>query len=336
MPPLILPFELPQQQQPPRAAAVAVAAAGSSSSTTVTADTSAIDHTTATMPNDMTNNRGIQKPLPFAVASGGGVDLRRHQQQLPVSSAQRTVQQQPQHSPYQLITDTSHATVHNAATASTAATAAPGAPSQPLFTALYDYEAQGEDELSLRRGQIVYVLSKDSNISGDEGWWTGQIGSNVGIFPSNFVTEDDLQPIEIDYNELVLKEVIGVGGFGKVHRAYLGNEEVAVKATRQNDEDIEETRKSVLQEAKLFWSLKHPNIVALRGVCLKPPKLGLVMEYARGGSLNRILAGRKIPPDVLVDWAIQMACGMNYLHNGAPISIIHRDLKSSNGKWRYI
>lgn len=91
------------------------------------------------------------------------------------------------------------------------------------------------------------------------------------------------------------------------------------------------TRSNVLQEAKLFWTLKHENIVSLRGVCLQPPKFCLIMEYARGGSLNRILSSnRRIPPDVLIDWAIQIARGMNYLHNGAPISVIHRDLKSSN------
>lgn len=218
--------------------------------------------------------------------------------------------------------------------------------SLPLWTALYDYQAQGEDELSLRRGHIVFVLSKDSNISGDEGWWTGKIGDKVGIFPSNFVTDDDpmllsgapaiigdIQPEEIDYAELDMHEVIGVGGFGKVHRAYWGGEEVAVKATRQDpDEDIEVSRENVLQEAKLFWSLKHENIVGLMGVCLQPPMLCLVMDFARGGSLNRVLAGRKIPPDVLVDWAMQIARGMSYLHTGAPISIIHRDLKSSNGE----
>lgn len=217
----------------------------------------------------------------------------------------------------------------------------------PLWTALYDYNAQGEDELSLRRGHIVYVLSKDSNISGDEGWWTGKIGDKVGIFPSNFVTDDDpmllnvppeiigdIQPVEIDYSELDMKEVIGVGGFSKVHRAYWVGEEVAVKAARQNNEEDDVLRENVLQEAKLFWSLKHENIVALKGVCLKPPKLCLVMEFARGGSLNRVLERRKIPPDVLVDWAMQIARGMNYLHNGAPISIIHRDLKSSNGELR--
>ena len=59
------------------------------------------------------------------------------------------------------------------------------------------------------------------------------------------------------------------------------------------------------------------------------------MEYARGGPLNRILSsGRRISPDVLVDWAIQVARGMAYLHEGAPISLVHRDLKSANGKAR--
>ncbi|XP_021708910.1 mitogen-activated protein kinase kinase kinase 11 isoform X3 [Aedes aegypti] len=204
----------------------------------------------------------------------------------------------------------------------------------PLWTARYDYQAQGEDELSLRVGQIVFVLSMDSSISGDEGWWTGKIGDRVGIFPSNFVTNEDptvlnVQPLEIKFQELDLREVIGVGGFSKVHRAFWNGLEVAVKASRQ-DEDIDGTRENVLKEAKLFWSLKHPNIVELKGVCLEQPILCLVMEYARGGSLNKILAGRKIPPDVLVDWAIQIARGMKYLHCEAPISVIHRDLKSSN------
>ncbi|XP_063226327.1 mitogen-activated protein kinase kinase kinase 11-like [Bacillus rossius redtenbacheri] len=211
-----------------------------------------------------------------------------------------------------------------------------------LWTALYDYEAQGEDELSLRRGEIVEVLSKDSKISGDEGWWTGKIGDKVGIFPANFVSDEytidrvnsvirDIIPVEIEFSELELEEVIGVGGFGKVYRGFWNNQEVAVKAARHDpDEDISVTRENVRQEAKLFWLLKHENIVALEGVCLQLPNLCLVMEYARGGSLNRVLAGRKIRPDVLVDWAIQIARGMNYLHNGAPISLIHRDLKSSN------
>ncbi|KAK9511895.1 hypothetical protein O3M35_000461 [Rhynocoris fuscipes] len=208
-----------------------------------------------------------------------------------------------------------------------------------LCTATYDYQSNGEDELTLHRGEIVEVLSKDSKISGDEGWWTGKIGSRVGIFPANFVAEESelssafsrIQPTEINFNELQLEEVIGAGGFGKVYRGLWRNQEVAVKAARQGPgEDTSTVLENVLQEAKLFWLLKHENIVGLKGVCLKEPNLCLVMEYARGGSLNRVLTGRKIRPDVLVDWAIQICRGMKYLHTGAPIPLIHRDLKSSN------
>ncbi|XP_029157502.1 mitogen-activated protein kinase kinase kinase 10-like isoform X5 [Nylanderia fulva] len=214
--------------------------------------------------------------------------------------------------------------------------------STTIFTALFDYVAQGEDELSLQRGETVEVLSKDAKISGDEGWWTGKIRGKVGIFPANFVAEaesidrvssviDKVEPIEIDFDELQLEEVIGVGGFGKVYRGFWNKREVAVKAARQDaGEEPSVTLENVRQEAKLFWLLKHENIVQLEGVCLKMPNMCLVMEYARGGSLNRVLNGRKIRPNVLVDWAIQIARGMDYLHNKAPISLIHRDLKSSN------
>ena len=91
----------------------------------------------------------------------------------------------------------------------------------------------------------------------------------------------------------------------------------------------------VKKEAKFFSILRHRNIVGLLGVCLKAPNLCLVLEYARGGALSRVLSthGRTIPPSVLLDWAIQIARGMYYLHNGAPLSVIHRDLKSGNSEY---
>uniref|UniRef100_A0A8C2ZVF4 Mitogen-activated protein kinase kinase kinase n=1 Tax=Cyclopterus lumpus TaxID=8103 RepID=A0A8C2ZVF4_CYCLU len=219
----------------------------------------------------------------------------------------------------------------------------------PYWTAVFDYEATADEELTLRRGDLLEVLSKDSKVSGDEGWWTGKIQEKVGIFPCNYVTRGDTAkyqqltagglvaggvgdcPLEIDFSELLLNEVIGAGGFGKVYKGVWGREEVAVKAARQDpDEDISATAECVRQEARLFWMLRHPNIISLRGVCLREPNLCLVMEYARGGALNRALAGKKVPPKVLVNWAVQIATGMDYLHNQAFVPIIHRDLKSSN------
>ena len=216
--------------------------------------------------------------------------------------------------------------------------------SSPLWTAIFDYEATREDELTLRRGEQVRLLSKDAKISGDEGWWTGEVNKSVGIFPSSYVakpevvaqvspTGDVTRPFDIHFNELELEEVIGVGGFGKVYRGMWREEEVAVKAARQDpDEPISTIIENVRQEAKLFWLLRHENIIQLNGVCLEQPNLCLVMEYASGGSLNRALAGRTLPPDIMVNWALQIASGMYYLHEDAPISLIHRDLKSSNSK----
>ncbi|XP_077416221.1 mitogen-activated protein kinase kinase kinase 9 [Vanacampus margaritifer] len=213
------------------------------------------------------------------------------------------------------------------------------------WTAVFDYEATADDELNLRRGDLVEVLSKDSLVSGDEGWWTGVVADRVGIFPCNYVSRGvpeerraastqevpSLHVLQIDFSELTLEEIIGVGGFGKVYRAVWRGAEVAVKAARRDpDEDAEQTLASVCQEAKLFAMLDHANVMALLGACLRQPNLCLVMEYARGGSLNRVLAGKRVPPCALVDWAVQVARGMRYLHDQAIVTIIHRDLKSSN------
>jgi hypothetical protein len=175
-----------------------------------------------------------------------------------------------------------------------------------MWTAIYDYDAQGEDELRLVKGDVIEVLSKDQKISGDEGWWTGKCKHKVGVFPCNFVAPSDLDfsalskdelkvkdelrfyPPHISWSELRVEEVIGAGGFGKVYRGWYRGLEVAVKAARRDpDEEPGECNKKVLQEGKLFWLLKHKNVVGLLGVCLEEPNLCLVMEYARGGALNR-------------------------------------------------
>ncbi|KAG7220150.1 hypothetical protein INR49_027990 [Caranx melampygus] len=217
----------------------------------------------------------------------------------------------------------------------------------PVWTALFDYEASCKDELTLRKGDLVEVLSLDSEISGDEGWWAGKVNNKVGIFPSNYgsfkpsgygklpgstvvgelgpAVVGEFEPEVVDFRELSLEEVIGVGGFGKVYRGTWRGGLVAVKAARQDpDEDISVTAQNVRQEARLFAMLTHPNIIALKGVCLQEPNLCLIMEYASGGPLSRALAGRRIPPHVLVNWAVQIAKGMLYLHSEAIVPVIHR------------
>ncbi|TNM94600.1 hypothetical protein fugu_017359 [Takifugu bimaculatus] len=52
--------------------------------------------------------------------------------------------------------------------------------------ATFTYDATNEDELNLKEGDIVHILSKDT---GEPGWWRGEIGGRQGIFPDNFVVK---------------------------------------------------------------------------------------------------------------------------------------------------
>ena len=49
-------------------------------------------------------------------------------------------------------------------------------------TAIYDYYADKEDELTFQEGQTIYVLKKN-----DDGWWEGVMEGITGLFPGNYV-----------------------------------------------------------------------------------------------------------------------------------------------------
>ena len=73
-----------------------------------------------------------------------------------------------------------------------------------MWVAIYEYDAQGEDELQLRKGDMIEVLSMDYRISGDDGWWTGKCQGKVGVFPYNFVA-----PLDLDFSNLPREELLG-------------------------------------------------------------------------------------------------------------------------------
>ncbi|XP_034755697.1 CD2-associated protein isoform X2 [Etheostoma cragini] len=48
----------------------------------------------------------------------------------------------------------------------------------------FAFEATNEDELTIKEGDIIHILCKDT---GEPGWWRGEIGTREGVFPDNFV-----------------------------------------------------------------------------------------------------------------------------------------------------
>ncbi|KAF2748698.1 reduced viability upon starvation protein [Sporormia fimetaria CBS 119925] len=59
-----------------------------------------------------------------------------------------------------------------------------GAPPAETVTALYDYEAQAEGDLSFSAGEVIEIVTRTQN---DQEWWTGRIRGKTGQFPGNYV-----------------------------------------------------------------------------------------------------------------------------------------------------
>ncbi|GFY82708.1 protein kinase superfamily protein [Actinidia rufa] len=153
----------------------------------------------------------------------------------------------------------------------------------------------------------------------------------VPIKPSKEISLD-VEDLDIPWSDLVLKERIGSGSFGTVHRADWHGSEVAVKILM--DQDFHPERiKEFLREVAIMKRLRHPNIVLFMGAVTQPPNLSIVTEYLSRGSLYRLLhkpgAREVLDERRRLSMAYDVAKGMNYLHNRNP-PIVHRDLKSPN------
>ncbi|XP_022747277.1 serine/threonine-protein kinase CTR1-like [Durio zibethinus] len=142
----------------------------------------------------------------------------------------------------------------------------------------------------------------------------------------------EVDDFDIPWSDLVLKEKIGAGSFGTVHRAEWNGSDVAVKILMEQDLHAEHI-KEFLSEVAIMKRLRHPNIVLFMGAVTQPPNLSIVTEYLSRGSLYRLL--RKTGVREALDekrrlsMAYDVAKGMNYLHRRNP-PIVHRDLKSPN------
>nr|AAI09445.1 Zgc:123285 [Danio rerio] len=49
---------------------------------------------------------------------------------------------------------------------------------------MFDYAAVAEDELNLKKGDVITVINKSTE---DDGWWEGEVNGRRGFFPDNFV-----------------------------------------------------------------------------------------------------------------------------------------------------
>lgn len=124
--------------------------------------------------------------------------------------------------------------------------------------------------------------------------------------------------------------IIGEGAFGKVYDASLpSGERFAVKELSEGSKQGEQEFQT---EVMLLGRLHHRNLVNLMGYCSEKGKKMLVYSYMSNGSLaSHLYNGHKpLGWNMRICIALDVAKGMEYLHDGANPPVVHRDIKSSN------
>eukprot|EP00457_Paulinella_chromatophora_P001621 gb/GEZN01001623.1/.p1 GENE.gb/GEZN01001623.1/~~gb/GEZN01001623.1/.p1 ORF type:complete len:882 (-),score=116.39 gb/GEZN01001623.1/:78-2723(-) len=166
-------------------------------------------------------------------------------------------------------------------------------------------------------------------------------------YSMSFQAIQEIRSKALAWEQLEDMKLLAAGMFGEVHTASYRNYQVVVKtlkpiiippnsAAKQERRLRQEQKLAVAdfkKEMSMLTKLWHPNIVSLVGVGISP-KLFMVMEFMRGGSLKEILSRcreRETPlePEMTMHFALDCARGMLYLHEAFP-RILHRDLKPAN------
>ena len=145
----------------------------------------------------------------------------------------------------------------------------------------------------------------------------------------------------IPFEELELKERLGLGAAGEVYQGSFVHTPVAIKRLFDNQSQALE---DFFKEVTLMSKLSHPNILLFIGVCVRDNgDRFIVTELMDRGSVFDLIHPNlsyssirvnpeedyKLTPRRIHRILLQCSRGMSYLHSFRP-PIVHRDLKSHN------
>ncbi|XP_044974353.1 LEAF RUST 10 DISEASE-RESISTANCE LOCUS RECEPTOR-LIKE PROTEIN KINASE-like 2.5 [Hordeum vulgare subsp. vulgare] len=143
-----------------------------------------------------------------------------------------------------------------------------------------------------------------------------------------------LGPTRFAYTDITaitshFKEKLGQGGYGSVYKGVLpGDVHVAIKMLVSSMSNGEE----FISEVSSIGSIHHVNVVRLVGFCSEEMRRALVYEYMPHGSLEKYIFSpeKSFSWDKLNQIALGIARGIDYLHRGCDMQILHFDIKPHN------
>ena len=145
-----------------------------------------------------------------------------------------------------------------------------------------------------------------------------------------------LLPIRFSHSDVRLmirefREKLGEGGYGSVYKGRLGSGRlVAIKMlgnSKANGEDF-------INEVATIGRIHHVNIVNLIGFCVDGSMRALVYDYMPKGSLDKLIfsneGAKALGCKKTLEIATGVARGIEYLHQGCQMQILHFDIKPHN------
>ncbi|KAG7967831.1 hypothetical protein I3843_08G119000 [Carya illinoinensis] len=142
-------------------------------------------------------------------------------------------------------------------------------------------------------------------------------------------------PIRCSFSEIKkvtkgFREKLGEGGYGTVFKGTLQSGHLVVvkilSQSKANGQDF-------INEVVTICRIHHVNIVQLIGFCFTGSKHALIYEFMPIGSLNKHIFSSKsniLNYDKTYDIALGVARGIDYLHQGCDMQILHFDIKPHN------
>ncbi|XP_010942305.1 rust resistance kinase Lr10 isoform X2 [Elaeis guineensis] len=144
-------------------------------------------------------------------------------------------------------------------------------------------------------------------------------------------------PIRYSYRHIKkmtnqFKEELGQGGYGSVFKGKLTTgRPVAIKILKKAKGNGQE----FINEVSTIGRIHHTNVVQLIGFCFEGSNRALVYEFMSNGSLDKYIYSQEGSAETLSwekmhDIALGIARGIEYLHRGCDMQILHFDIKPHN------
>ncbi|XVF84231.1 hypothetical protein PTKIN_Ptkin17bG0009300 [Pterospermum kingtungense] len=139
------------------------------------------------------------------------------------------------------------------------------------------------------------------------------------------VPEYELNPLELQ-----IRKSDGITK-GSYQVAKWNGTKVAVKILDKDSYSDPESINAFKHELTLLEKVRHPNVVQFVGAVTQNIPMMIVSEYHSKGNLESYLQKKgRLSPSKTLRYALDIARGMNYLHECKPDPIIHCNLKPKN------